>query len=53
MYTILYIFLTVYIYNYIYTIIGGALSLFTGLQLPLELKPAGILVMSGYIPGIL
>ena len=30
---------------------GGALSLFTGLQLPIELKPAGVLVMSGYIPG--
>jgi predicted esterase len=26
---------------------GGALSLYCGLQLPPELKPAGILVMSG------
>lgn len=30
---------------------GGAMSLFTGLQLPPELKPAGLLVMSGYLPG--
>ena len=28
---------------------GGALSLFTGLQLPAEMKLAGILVMSGYL----
>jgi lysophospholipase II len=30
---------------------GGAMSLFTGLQLPEDMKPAGILVMSGYLPG--
>jgi len=30
---------------------GGALSLFTGLQLPRDNKLAGILVMSGYLPG--
>ncbi len=30
---------------------GGALSLFCGLQLPIEEKLAGILVMSGYCPG--
>ena len=30
---------------------GGALSLFTGLQLPAELKPAGIVVLSGYLAG--
>lgn len=30
---------------------GGALSLFTGLQMPPELKPAGIVVMSGYLAG--
>jgi len=30
---------------------GGALSLYCGLQLPIELRPAGILVMSGYLPG--
>ena len=30
---------------------GGAMSLFAGLQLPIEMKPAGILVMSGYLPG--
>ena len=29
---------------------GGALSLYTGLQLPRELKPAGICVLSGYLP---
>jgi lysophospholipase II len=28
---------------------GGALSLFTGLQLPKENKPAGVVVMSGYL----
>jgi len=28
---------------------GGALSLWTGLQLPVEQKPAGIVVMSGYL----
>lgn len=30
---------------------GGALSLFTGLQLPRELKLGGIVVMSGYLPA--
>ena len=30
---------------------GGAMSLFCGLQLPLEEKLGGILVMSGYCPG--
>jgi len=30
---------------------GGALALFTGLQLPVEYKPAGIIVMSGYLPA--
>lgn len=30
---------------------GGALSLFTALQLPPELKPAGVVVMSGYLAG--
>lgn len=30
---------------------GGAMSLYCGLQLPLEMKPAGLLVMSGYLPG--
>lgn len=30
---------------------GGALSLYTGMQLPLEKKLAGILVMSGYLAG--
>lgn len=30
---------------------GGALSLFTGLQLPVECKPCGIIVMSGYLCG--
>ena len=30
---------------------GGALSLFTGLQLPVECKPCGIVVMSGYLCG--
>jgi lysophospholipase-2 len=30
---------------------GGAMALYTGLQLPLEQKLAGILVMSGYLPG--
>ena len=30
---------------------GGAMSLFAGLQLPIEEKLAGILVMSGYCPG--
>jgi predicted esterase len=30
---------------------GGATSLFTGLQLPIDMKLAGILVMSGYLPG--
>ena len=30
---------------------GGALSLFGGLQLPVEQKPGGILIMSGYCPG--
>lgn len=30
---------------------GGAMSLYCGLQLPSELKPAGLLVMSGYLPG--
>ena len=29
---------------------GGALSLYTGLQLPLTKKPAAICVMSGYLP---
>ena len=30
---------------------GGALSLFTGLQLPKEKKLAGIVIMSGYLAG--
>ena len=30
---------------------GGAMSIFGGLQLPVEKKPAGILVLSGYLPG--
>lgn len=30
---------------------GGALALFCGLQLPIEEKLAGILIMSGYCPG--
>lgn len=30
---------------------GGALSLFCGCQLPIEKKLAGLLVMSGYLPG--
>jgi lysophospholipase-2 len=30
---------------------GGALSLFAGLQMPVEQKLGGILVMSGYCPG--
>lgn len=30
---------------------GGAMSLFTGLQLPKEQRLAGILVMSGYLAG--
>jgi lysophospholipase II len=30
---------------------GGAMSLFTGLQLPIEMKLAGVLVLSGYLPG--
>ena len=30
---------------------GGALSLFTGLQLPKDQKLAGIVVMSGYLAG--
>jgi lysophospholipase-2 len=30
---------------------GGALSLFCGLQLPVEEKLAGIMIMSGYCPG--
>ena len=30
---------------------GGAMSLFAGLQLPIEEKLAGLLVMSGYCPG--
>ena len=30
---------------------GGALALSTGLQLPIERKVAGILVMSGYLPA--
>ena len=30
---------------------GGALSLFTGLQLPSDQKPAAIVVMSGYLAG--
>jgi lysophospholipase II len=30
---------------------GGAMSLFTGLQLPVEKRLAGVLVMSGYCPG--
>lgn len=30
---------------------GGAMSLFCGLQLPAERRPAGVLVMSGYLPG--
>ena len=31
---------------------GGALSLFAGLQLPSDQKPAGVVVMSGYLAGI-
>jgi lysophospholipase-2 len=30
---------------------GGAMSLFTGLQLPKEQRLAGVLVMSGYLAG--
>uniref|UniRef100_A0A7S3PYM6 Phospholipase/carboxylesterase/thioesterase domain-containing protein n=2 Tax=Chaetoceros debilis TaxID=122233 RepID=A0A7S3PYM6_9STRA len=30
---------------------GGALSLFTGMQLPKEKKPAGVVLMSGYLPA--
>ena len=30
---------------------GGAMSLFTGLQMPVEKKMAGVLIMSGYCPG--
>lgn len=30
---------------------GGAMSLFTGLQLPRDLKLAGLLILSGYLPG--
>jgi predicted esterase len=30
---------------------GGALTLSTGLQLPVDKKPAGLLVMSGYLPA--
>ena len=30
---------------------GGALTLATGLQLPVDKKPAGLLVMSGYLPA--
>ena len=30
---------------------GGAMSLFTGLQLPVEMKLAAVLVLSGYLPG--
>ena len=30
---------------------GGAMSLFTGMQLPLEQRLAGLLIMSGYCPG--
>ena len=32
-------------------LIGGALSLYTGLQLPSDMKLGGIIVMSGYLPG--
>ena len=28
------------------------MSLFCGLQLPPEMKPAGLLVMSGYLPAV-
>jgi len=31
---------------------GGALALSTGLQLPIEKKVAGLVVFSGYLPGI-
>ncbi len=30
---------------------GGALSLFTGLQLPIEKKLAGLLILSAYLPA--
>jgi lysophospholipase-2 len=30
---------------------GGAMSLFTGLQLPLQYKLGGLIVLSGYMPG--
>lgn len=30
---------------------GGAMSLFTGLQMPVEKKLAGVFIMSGYCPG--
>lgn len=30
---------------------GGAMSLFTGLQMPAEQKLAGVLILSGYCPG--
>jgi len=30
---------------------GGAMSLFTGMQLPVEQRLAGLLVLSGYCPG--
>lgn len=30
---------------------GGALSLYTGLQLPIDQRLAGIVVLSGYMPG--
>jgi predicted esterase len=30
---------------------GGAMSIYCGLQLPPEQKPAGLLVMSGYLVG--
>eukprot|EP00607_Mallomonas_marina_P010689 CAMPEP_0182421980 /NCGR_PEP_ID=MMETSP1167-20130531/7572_1 /TAXON_ID=2988 /ORGANISM="Mallomonas Sp, Strain CCMP3275" /LENGTH=252 /DNA_ID=CAMNT_0024599663 /DNA_START=405 /DNA_END=1163 /DNA_ORIENTATION=- len=31
---------------------GGAMSLFVGLQLPIDMKLAGLLVLSGYLPAI-
>ncbi len=31
---------------------GGALALSTGLQLPIEKKVAGLVVFSGYLPGV-
>lgn len=30
---------------------GGALALFTGLQMPVDKKIAGIIALSSYLPG--